>query len=121
MDVQQYTPDNQNIDITFTENAAKQVQMLLESDLAEEGTLGLRVFVQGGGCSGFQYGFSFEKESGDDDFVVESFGSTFLIDPFSATYLQGAVIDYKRDISGEQFTIKNPNATAHCGCGKSFA
>ncbi len=105
--------------LVFTDNAARKVKQLIE----EEGNpdLKLRVFVQGGGCSGFQYGFTFEEETGDDDTVMSRHGVTLLIDAMSYQYLVGAEIDYKEDLEGAQFVIKNPNATTTCGCGSSFS
>ena len=89
----------------------------------EEGNpdLMLRVYVTGGGCSGFQYGFSFDEAVGDGDTVVEKDGVTLLIDPMSFQYLTGAEIDYKEGLEGAQFVIRNPNATTTCGCGSSFS
>jgi iron-sulfur cluster insertion protein len=103
----------------FTDNAAAKVKSLIE----EEGNdaLKLRVFVQGGGCSGFQYGFTFDEEVNDDDTSLIKNGVTLLIDAMSYQYLVGAEIDYKDDINGSQFVIKNPNATSTCGCGSSFS
>ncbi len=91
--------------------------------LAEENNpdLKLRTFVQGGGCSGFQYGFTFDEQQNDDDFEVPLGDYKVLVDAMSMTYLQGAEIDYKEDINGSQFSIKNPNATTTCGCGSSFS
>ena len=91
--------------------------------IAEENNpnLMLRVFVQGGGCSGFQYGFTFDEETNDDDTVMEKNGVHLLIDAMSYQYLVGAEIDYKDDLEGAQFVIKNPNATTTCGCGSSFS
>lgn len=90
---------------------------------AEEGNpnLKLRTFVQGGGCSGFSYGFTFDEIVNDDDFVIEKDSIKLLIDAMSMQYLQGAEVDYKEDIMGAQFTIKNPNAQSTCGCGSSFS
>jgi iron-sulfur cluster insertion protein len=104
--------------LIFTDSAATKVRQLIE----EEGNadLKLRVFVQGGGCSGFQYGFTFDEETNEDDTVMEKNGVTLLIDAMSYQYLVGAEIDYKEDIEGAQFVIKNPNATTTCGCGSSF-
>jgi iron-sulfur cluster insertion protein len=104
--------------IVFTENAAFKVADLI----AEEGNpeLKLRVFVQGGGCSGFQYGFTFDEIVNDDDTVMHKNGVSLLIDSLSYQYLVGAQIDYKEDLTGSQFVIKNPNATTTCGCGSSF-
>jgi len=105
--------------INVTETAASKIQELL----TEEHKLGaaLRVFVQGGGCSGFQYGFTFDEEAGDDDTRMEKGGVTLLVDPMSLQYLTGAEIDYQQNVEGEQFVIKNPNATSTCGCGSSFS
>lgn len=105
--------------IIFTENAAQKVAGLIQ----EEGNdnLKLRVYISGGGCSGFQYGFTFDEEVNDDDTLVEKSGVTVLIDSMSIQYLQGAEIDYKEDLSGAQFVIRNPNATTTCGCGSSFS
>ena len=105
--------------IIFTDSAAAKVADLV----AEEGNpdLKLRVFVQGGGCSGFQYGFTFDEIVNDDDTQMSKNGVTLLIDAMSLQYLTGAEIDYKEDLSGSQFVIKNPNATTTCGCGSSFS
>jgi len=91
--------------------------------LAEENdpNLKLRVFVQGGGCSGFQYGFTFDDVINDDDFVIEKGPVKFLVDGMSYQYLVGATVDYKEDITGSQFVIQNPNAQTTCGCGSSFS
>jgi iron-sulfur cluster insertion protein len=105
--------------IIFTDNAAQKVKALIE----EEGTpdLKLRVFVSGGGCSGFQYGFTFEEVANEDDTQVQRDSVTLLIDPMSLQYLMGAEIDYQDNLQGSQFVIKNPNATTTCGCGSSFS
>lgn len=105
--------------IVFTDAAAAKVKALIE----EEGNpdLKLRVFVQGGGCSGFQYGFTFDEETAEDDTKMEKNGVQLLIDAMSYQYLMGAQIDYKDDLDGAQFVIKNPNATSTCGCGSSFS
>ncbi len=105
--------------LTFTDSAAQKVRQLIE----EEGNdnLKLRVFVTGGGCSGFQYGFTFDENEQEGDTKVENGGVTLLIDPMSFQYLTGAEIDYKEDLSGSQFVIRNPNATTTCGCGSSFS
>ena len=104
--------------LVFSEGAANKVKQLIE----EEGNdaLKLRVFVSGGGCSGFQYGFTFDEVRNDDDTVMEKNGVMLLIDPMSYQYLLGAEIDYSEGIEGSQFVIKNPNATSTCGCGSSF-
>ncbi|UXY17302.1 iron-sulfur cluster insertion protein ErpA [Chitiniphilus purpureus] len=103
----------------FTDNAAAKVKDLID----EEGNpdLKLRVFVTGGGCSGFQYGFTFDEIVNDDDTEVSKGGVTLLIDPMSYQYLVGAEIDYVESLEGSQFTIKNPNAQSTCGCGSSFS
>lgn len=103
----------------FTDAAAEKVRELIQ----EEGNpdLKLRVFVTGGGCSGFQYGFTFDEVVNDDDATVEKNGVTLLVDPMSYQYLVGAEIDYVESLEGSQFTIKNPNAVSTCGCGSSFS
>ena len=103
----------------FTDSAANKVKELIEEEGNPE--LKLRVFVSGGGCSGFQYGFTFDEESNEDDTLIEKNGVTVLIDAMSIDYLRGAEIDYKEDINGSQFVIRNPNATTTCGCGSSFS
>jgi len=105
--------------LVFSDAAAAKVRQLID----EEGNsaLKLRVFVQGGGCSGFQYGFTFDEVVNEDDTTMERNGVTLLIDAMSYQYLVGAEIDYKEDIEGAQFVIRNPNATTTCGCGSSFA
>ena len=105
--------------INFSDNAVKKVKELIE----EEGTPGLklRVFVSGGGCSGMQYGFTFEESINEDDTKVEKDNVMLLIDPMSLQYLTGAEIDYQDNVQGSQFVIKNPNATTTCGCGSSFS
>lgn len=123
-----------NIDNTTSNNIPSDIVNLTESavnkvyDLInEEGNpnLKLRIFVQGGGCSGFQYGFTFDEDINEDDFSVVKMlhqqSITFLIDSMSLQYLQGASIDYKEDLQGAQFVINNPNATTTCGCGASFS
>jgi iron-sulfur cluster insertion protein len=107
------------IPLVFTDSAAAKVADLI----AEEGNpeLKLRVFVQGGGCSGFQYGFTFDDAVNEDDTAFNKNGVTLLVDSMSFQYLVGAEIDYKEDINGSQFVIKNPNATTTCGCGSSFS
>ena len=105
--------------LLFTDNAANKVKQLIE----EEGNadLKLRVFVSGGGCSGFQYGFTFDEVTNEDDTVLNKNGVQLLIDPMSFQYLVGAEIDYQDNLEGSQFVIKNPNATTTCGCGSSFS
>jgi len=105
--------------LIFTDNAANKVKQLIEEEGNDE--LKLRVFVTGGGCSGFQYGFTFDEVANEDDTVLNKNGVQLLIDPMSAQYLTGAEIDYTEGLEGSQFVIKNPNATTTCGCGSSFS
>ena len=105
--------------LVFTEAAAQKVGQLIDDEGNPD--LKLRVFVQGGGCSGFQYGFTFDEVVNEDDTQMAKNGVTLLIDAMSLQYLVGAEIDYKDDLSGAQFVIKNPNATTTCGCGSSFS
>ncbi len=104
--------------LVFTDSAAQKVQQLIKEE--EQDNLMLRVFVQGGGCSGFQYGFTFDENQQEGDTVVENQGVKLLIDPMSFQYLIGAEIDYTEGLEGAQFVIRNPNATTTCGCGSSF-
>jgi iron-sulfur cluster insertion protein len=103
----------------FTDAAASKVKELIEEEGNAE--LKLRVFVTGGGCSGFQYGFTFDEVANDDDTTLEKNGVTLLVDPMSYQYLVGAEIDYTEGLEGSQFVIKNPNASSTCGCGSSFS
>lgn len=105
--------------LVFSDSAATKVKALIE----EEGNaqLKLRVFVTGGGCSGLQYGFTFDEAVNEDDTVMEKNGVSLLIDPMSYQYLVGAEIDYSEGLEGAQFVIKNPNASTTCGCGSSFS
>ena len=105
--------------LLFSDSAAGKVKQLIEEEGNPE--LKLRVFVTGGGCSGFQYGFTFDEVQNEDDAVMEKNGVKLLIDPMSYQYLVGAEIDYKEDLEGAQFVIKNPNAKTTCGCGSSFS
>jgi iron-sulfur cluster insertion protein len=104
--------------LVFTSAAAHKVSELI----AEEGNsaLKLRVYISGGGCSGFQYGFTFDETRAEDDLAVETDGVTLLVDPLSLQYLLGAEVDYSESLHGAQFTIRNPNAKTTCGCGSSF-
>jgi iron-sulfur cluster insertion protein len=110
---------NSGAPLLFTDAAARKVQELI----AEEGNLALklRVYITGGGCSGFQYGFTFDESQAEDDLAVERQGVTLLCDPLSLQYLTGAQIDYAENLSGSQFVISNPNAKTTCGCGSSFS
>jgi len=105
--------------LIFTDAAAVKVRELIN----EEGNdaLMLRVFISGGGCSGFQYGFTFDENVSEGDVVIENGGVKLLIDPMSIQYLAGAEIDYSESLEGAQFVIRNPNATTTCGCGSSFS
>lgn len=105
--------------LLFTASAAGKVRTLIEEE--DNPKLKLRVFVSGGGCSGFQYGFNFDEDAAPDDTVVVTDGVTLLIDPMSFQYLIGAEIDYQESLDGARFVIKNPNATTTCGCGSSFS
>ncbi|MDS1140388.1 iron-sulfur cluster insertion protein ErpA [Pusillimonas sp. SM2304] len=105
--------------LIFTDAAANKVKELLADEDNPE--LKLRVFVQGGGCSGFQYGFTFDETINDDDTTIDKEGVQLLVDPMSFQYLVGAEIDYKDDLEGAQFVIRNPNANSTCGCGSSFS
>lgn len=117
--VAESTPLEMPAPLVFTDSAASKVAELV----AEEGNpeLKLRVFVQGGGCSGFQYGFTFDEVVNEDDTEMSKNGVSLLIDAMSYQYLVGAEIDYKEDLEGAQFVIKNPNASTTCGCGSSFS
>lgn len=107
------------VGVAFTDAAARKVQELI----LEEGNpeLNLRVYISGGGCSGFQYGFSFDEDRAEDDLAVVNEGVTLLIDPLSFQYLMGAEVDYSETLQGAQFVIRNPNASTTCGCGSSFS
>lgn len=113
-------PAYQQLDapLTFTEAAAAKVRELI----SEEGNadLKLRVYIQGGGCSGFQYGFEFDENQTEDDLAVVTNGVTLLVDPLSLQYLMEATVDYTETLAGAQFSIRNPNAKTTCGCGSSF-
>ncbi len=104
--------------LVFTDAAAKKVSELIQEE--DNPDLMLRVFVSGGGCSGFQYGFTFDEKIEEGDSSVENQGVTLIVDPMSVQYLIGAEIDYKEDLQGAQFVIRNPNAVTTCGCGSSF-
>ncbi|MFZ1387533.1 MAG: iron-sulfur cluster insertion protein ErpA [Thiolinea sp.] len=105
--------------LVFTNAAASKVKQLIDEE--NNPALMLRVFVTGGGCSGFQYGFTFDEAEGDGDTMVENGGVKLLIDPMSFQYMVGAEIDYTEGLEGAQFVIRNPNATTTCGCGSSFS
>ena len=103
--------------ITITENTVAKVTELLQEQQTPHS---LRIFVQGGGCSGMSYGFAWEEEIAEDDFVIESGSLKFVVDSMSMQYLTGATVDYKEDFEGANFVIQNPNAQTSCGCGSSF-
>jgi iron-sulfur cluster insertion protein len=106
-------------EITFSESAAVKVKRLIDQD--GDSSLKLRVFITGGGCNGFSYGFTFDSKVAEDDATVERAGVTMLVDAMSYPYLTGAEVDYVEDLNGSQFVVTNPNASATCGCGSSFA
>ena len=108
-----------DMNIQMSVRAADKVSELIEDEGNDE--LKLRVFVTGGGCSGFSYGFTFDDAIAQDDTVVQRSGVTMVVDPMSYQYLGGAEVDYKEDLQGSQFVVTNPNASSTCGCGNSFA
>ncbi len=105
--------------MVFTDAAAAKVKSLIEED--QNDNLKLRVFITGGGCSGFSYGFTFDEETADDDTLIENQGVIMVVDPMSLQYLEGSIVDYQEGLQGSQFKIENPNATTTCGCGSSFS
>ena len=105
--------------INITPNAIEKIKTLLQEE--NDPNLKLRVFVQGGGCSGFQYGFTFDADQNEDDFLLDFDTVPVLVDSMSSQYLENCVIDFKQDIMGESFSIDNPQATTTCGCGNSFS
>jgi iron-sulfur cluster insertion protein len=105
--------------VVFTDSAARKVQELILEERNPE--LKLRVYISGGGCSGFQYGFSFDEDQAEDDIAVDNDGVKLLIDPLSFQYLMGAQVDYSESLQGAQFVIRNPNVATTCGCGSSFS
>jgi len=110
---------HQQANLVFTDAAArKTLELILEERNPE---LKLRVYISGGGCSGFQYGFMFDEATADDDIAITNDGVTLLIDPLSFQYLAGAEVDYTENLQGAQFVIRNPNASTTCGCGSSFS
>ena len=115
MSVESFTPTA----IQFSQGAASKVKTLVEEECNPR--LKLRVFVTGGGCSGFQYGFTFDEDVADDDTIIEREGVSLVVDPMSYQYLAGAEVDYQEGLEGSRFVITNPNATTTCGCGQSFS
>ena len=123
MNVAGETTEMSNLDfasaVAFSEKAARKVGEIVLREGRTDPVL--RVYIEGGGCSGFQYGFNFEDAAGEDDIVIEREGSKLLVDPMSFQYLMGSEIDYKEDLQGSRFVISNPNAATTCGCGMSFS
>lgn len=115
----QVVTESEQPTVVFTDAAASKVRSLIEEERND--ALKLRVFISGGGCSGFQYGFTFDEAVNEGDAVVENGGVTLLVDPMSFQYLVGAEIDYSEGLEGSHFVIRNPNATTTCGCGSSFS
>ncbi|MFW1677210.1 iron-sulfur cluster insertion protein ErpA [Pontibacter sp. JAM-7] len=111
--------EDPNTPLVFTQAAARKVKTLMEEETND--SLKLRVFITGGGCAGFSYGFTFDEQAAEDDTVVERDGVALVVDPMSYQYLAGAEVDYKEGLQGSQFVINNPNATTTCGCGSSFS
>ena len=114
-------PDYQSLDrpLNFTTAAAAKVRELIQEEGSD--SLALRVYIQGGGCSGFQYGFEFDEQQSEDDLALSRDGVTLLVDPLSLQYLMGAEVDYRESLQGAQFVIRNPSAKTTCGCGSSFS
>ncbi len=121
MATQAPSDEQQEVDVSLSEVAAREVRKFLAEEELEEEFSGLRVAVVPGGCSGFEYSLTVEEGADEDDFVVESRGIRLFVDPFSAQYLAGTHIGYKTSFQGSGFTFENPNATGGCGCGSSFA
>ena len=117
--LQNPSPEEAPEPLVFTDACVAKVKELLAAE--EDPNMPLRVFVQGGGCQGFQYGFQFEEKAAGDDEIIERDGVTFLVDSLSMQYLVGAEIDFKEDLEGSQFVIRNPNAVTSCSCGSSFS
>jgi iron-sulfur cluster insertion protein len=108
-----------NIPLSFSDSAATRVQALIAEE--ENPDLKLRVYITGGGCSGFQYGFTFDEKVNDGDTTIVNSGVTLVVDPMSLQYLVGGVVDYTEGLEGSRFFVNNPNATTTCGCGASFS
>lgn len=106
-------------DVKFTDAAAEKVKCLIEEE--KNPNLKLRLYISGGGCSGFQYGFSFDENVSEGDITVENGDVALVIDPMSIQYLMGSEVDYVENLEGSQFVVRNPNATTTCGCGSSFS
>ena len=108
-----------NLPLTFSDVAANKVKTLIAEE--ENPELKLRVYITGGGCSGFQYGFTFDEKVNDGDMTIENSGVTLVVDPMSLQYLVGGIVDYTEGLEGSRFFVNNPNATTTCGCGASFS
>lgn len=108
-----------SVPLTFTDAAARKVKGLIEGE--ENSNLRLRVYITGGGCSGFQYGFTFDDKVNDGDLTVENLDVGLVVDPMSLQYLIGATVDYVEGLEGSRFVVQNPNASSTCGCGSSFS
>ena len=117
--LQNPSPEEAPEPLVFTDACVAKVKELLAAE--EDPNMPLRVFVQGGGCQGFQYGFQFEEKAAEDDEIIERDGVTFLVDSLSMQYLVGAEIDFKEDLEGSQFVIRNPNVVTSCSYGSSFS
>lgn len=113
------TAPQMNVDVSFSDAAARKAKALIEEE--KNPNLKLRIYISGGGCSGFQYGFSFDENIGEGDVTIENDGVALVIDPMSYQYLVGAEVDYTEGLEGAQFVVNNPNATTTCGCGSSFS
>ncbi|MGL5334913.1 MAG: iron-sulfur cluster insertion protein ErpA [Enterovibrio sp.] len=111
--------DHANLPLQFTDAASIKVKSLIEEE--QNPALKLRVYVTGGGCSGFQYGFTFDEAVNDGDITIEKNGVTLVVDPMSLQYLIGGEVDYTEGLEGSRFFVNNPNATTTCGCGSSFS
>jgi iron-sulfur cluster insertion protein len=108
-----------NVPLSFSDTAAQRVKMLIAEE--ENPALKLRVYITGGGCSGFQYGFTFDENVNDGDTTIVNSGVTLVVDPMSLQYLIGGIVDYTEGLEGSRFFVNNPNATTTCGCGASFS
>ncbi|GGI95552.1 iron-sulfur cluster insertion protein ErpA [Shewanella hanedai] len=118
-EIAEQATEQDELPIQFTDAAASKVKTLLDEE--ENDALKLRVYVTGGGCSGFQYGFTFDEKVNEGDFTVEKQGVQLVVDPMSLQYLVGGEVDYTSGLEGSRFFVKNPNATTTCGCGASFS
>ncbi|WP_104399921.1 iron-sulfur cluster insertion protein ErpA [Vibrio penaeicida] len=108
-----------NVPLSFSDTAAARVKLLISEE--ENPELKLRVYITGGGCSGFQYGFTFDESVNDGDSIIENDGVVLVVDPMSLQYLMGGIVDYTEGLEGSRFFVNNPNATTTCGCGASFS